>query len=468
MRVVARSYALPGVLVVGVIGTAIALDLSPVLIIGAIVGAAVLAVLFKFPEACLPASFWAMTFTPLLRRIVGGADAYTPNDPLVFVSALVLLPVILRRGISLDRLFSVRSVYLVLAVIAAATFTLGLATGGAPGPLILGLATLVIPLLSVLALKPYELKTACLRLIGQGRLIGLVAAAYGYMQYVAPLRWDLRWLESRREVVSSFGSATAGEFRLFGPTSSPLSFALILSICICCWMFSRSGVSTWPRICAISFMAIPLLLTSVRTSVFALLVAAMIVGLLRRSGVAAILLALTAAVYAALPALLGTFAPALAGRYALTGIGSDISFVTRVRLLRDALGPAVFSVGLGPGGSTSESTVIDNGYLASFLDLGLIGGAVLLVLAVAAFCWALRASVQRAPLAPHGAFAIIVLVLILSQASAPVFQEEIGLFFWLGLLLLAQPHSWQLAATYSTSSRSRTSSDLTKEGEAVR
>ncbi|MBP1301312.1 hypothetical protein [Curtobacterium sp. 1310] len=83
--------------------------------------------------------------------------------------------------------------------------------------------------------------------------------------------------------------------------------------------------------------------------------------------------------------------------------------------------------------------MIDNGYLASFLDLGLIGGAVMLGLAVAGLILALRSSVRRAQLEPQGAFAIIVIILVLAQSSAPVFQEEIGMFFWLGLLLLAEP-----------------------------
>ncbi|WIE55170.1 hypothetical protein [Curtobacterium sp. MCBD17_003] len=417
-----------------VVACEVGLGLKYVLV--AIAGSFAFVLIYVRPSTAIPFSIWALFFVSVFRRVLGGADGYTPNDPLILVPTVVLLPLILRRLGSSRKLRTSAKFQVVLTLVALITTVLGLMQGAQATTVALGFVQFVIPMLAVLVLGPQELTLSFRRAIGHIRTAGVLAAAYGYVQYFAPPRWDLSWLSSRASVVSSFGVAAKGEFRLFGTSSSPLGYATLLALVICCWLLVRGKAPWWVSGLVVAFVAVPLLLTSVRTSVFALLMAIMIYALFRKGPLALLVLAPIPVVYAALPLVLGRIDPRLSARFSLTGLHSDTSLEARVHLLSSELLRAVFSLGLGPGGSTDQSTVVDNGYLAAFLDLGLLGGVTFLVAIGWALIKALGAATGRIEDTAYSVAIVLVVLLVVAEASAPTIQGDVGLLFWLSAAFL--------------------------------
>jgi O-antigen ligase len=249
---------------------------------------------------------------------------------------------------------------------------------------------------------------------------------------VSPAPWDMRWLQTvvLEQGIQSFGTPEPQQFRLFGPFTSPLAFALVLSVGIVCWAFSDARL--WWRIAAIATMVVPLLLTQVRTSVFALALTLPIVALLHYRQRAVVPLVLIAGAVAAIPIILEAVSPGIVNRFSLSDINADTSYNSRLHLL-DTNVESVFGMGGGPGASARGSIVTDNGYLATFIEFGLLGGALFLVLLIVALLRAGDVALRGQATAERALPLALVLLFLLSEASAPVIQGEQSLVFWVAL-----------------------------------
>lgn len=423
-----------GVLLLPVI-TIVAASLRPswtmlVLVLAGFAGAALVVLL---PQAAVPAAWVLVVFIGLVRRLVAGPSAHVDNDPLIAAPYVVLVPLLVARLWWRSRYRIHLWLALGFAVLVSVSFLVVVIHGDADFGVLRAAVTNATAPLCALALTHPALRGSLRATFATVRYTAVAAAAYGIVQYVAPPRWDLQWLQS---VVSSgvqtFGQPAPGQFRLFGPMSAPLAFALVLSVGIACWAFSREPL--WVRLPAIVVMTIPLLLTSVRTSVFALVIALPVaVALHYRQRAVVPLVAIIAAV-GAIPAVLELIAPDLVTRFSTTSLSTDTSYNARLRLL-DSVSAGQFGLGGGPGASVRGSIGTDNGYLAAFIDYGILGGVLLIGIVLAALVVAVRYAVSVQGLG-RGLPLVIVLLYALSEASAPVLQGQQGLVFWVVLGLL--------------------------------
>lgn len=434
-----------------IIGVAIPVALAVRVAIGAVGGAdpsgrivplvvaaliTTLLILVK-PDAGVVGAIIAIVWIGLVRRLVGGQSAYVENDPLISVPAALVIPAVVVRLRAQPRATAVTWLCLVLlGIMAVAT---GYGFTRAPFLAVARSAAFeVLPIALALGLI-WTYDVAITRMILTTlRVMVPLAAVYGLVQYFAPPAWDLAFLVSRAEVATTYGYAVAGEFRLFGPTSSPLAFATLLGIGILLWTFTGAPLAA--RIPLIALMIVPLLLTLVRTSVFALVVA-LAIALLRARGTRVVLPLLVgaAAAYASIT-LVAALNPDIASRFLVSNLGGDESYLARSALLAQYFTSSVLSLGIGFGTVLNGSASVDNGFLAAFIELGFLGGLLFVAIPIGVLLQSRRRSAPGHVLTPAQDAAIwaVVVFFVLSEISAPIVQGEFGFIFWpcIGALVL--------------------------------
>lgn len=402
----------------------------------ALVGVVALVLVLTAPAAVIPTAWVLIVFVGVVRKLLAGSAGRVENDPLIALPFVLLLPFLVSRIWWIGRY----RIHLWLCLVLAAVITASLLVVAVAVAAVPDLVTLrafiqeVVPPLVAVALMHPALRESVRTTMTTVRLTTVAAAVYGLVQFVSPAPWDLRWLRNVAldQGIQSFGTPEPQQFRLFGPFMSPLAFALVLSIGIVCWAFSDTRL--WWRIAAIAVLVVPLLLTQVRTSVFALALTLPVAALLHYRQRAVVPLALIGGGVAAIPIILTAIAPDLVNRFSLSKLNDDVSYNSRLRLLGATTG-SIFRMGGGPGSSSSGSIATDNGYLAVFLEFGVIGGFVFLALLVAALGRAVQ--VALGPAFPDRVLPLAILGLYaLSETSAPVMQGEQSLVFWLALAIL--------------------------------
>lgn len=408
------------------------------LILLGLAGVAAVLLLTRVPRLSAPLALCAVAGIGVLRRLTGGDTGYTANDPLIVAPALLLVPLLLQRRSLSKSVDPLAASALLLCVVGTALTPLALSQS--PTLAVLrSLAFLTVPVLAFIPSYRWRTVESAVMTLLLVRWVGLAAAGYGIYQFVFSPPWDLAWLRSQTEQNGAFGTALPGEFRLFGPTSSPLAFATVLGAALVIWITSSTKLPT--MLFALVIIAVPLALTAVRTSVFALLGCLLVVGVgnLKRERVRTYGTLLGCIGFLSLAASL--VFPKIVERFALTNLGTDTSFQARSSLLASSTQTIVLSLGSGPGTSQMGSIVVDNGYLAAFTEFGFAGGSllVLIILTSLVISWRMKSRASRT------AFAVI-LFFAFSETSAPVIQGETGIIFWcaVGLVVVLQENLCRL------------------------
>lgn len=432
---------------VGVLLTAVALCLVPVIAIGAatfrpslvivgvvLAGIAGVVLVAIAPGAVVPTAWVLIVFVGVVRRIVAGPAGHLENDPLIALPYALLLPFLVVRPWWVSRYRTHLWLSLLFSVVVALSMLVA-AVQAVPDLVTIRafVEEFAAPLCAVALIHP-ALRRSLGSMMSTVRMTTLISAVYGIAQFAAPAPWDMRWL---RNVVLVQGNQTFGEplpqqFRLFGTLSSPLAYGVVLSVGIVCWALSDTRL--WVRVPVILVLTVPLLLTQVRTSVFALAVALPITMLVQYRQRAVLPLLAIGAALAAIPMVLNALDPRIVNRFSPTDLQSDASYTERVRILLSGTG-SIFTFGGGPGASSHGSIPTDNGYLAIFVEFGLIGGLVFLALLAAALILAFRFALTATGPA-RGLPLALVLLYAFSETSAPVIQSQQGLVFWVTLAVL--------------------------------
>jgi len=401
------------------------------------------------PTTAVALALVALPLTALLRRLTAGEDAYVPSDPLAVLAVAVALPAfVLARGKGRD---APGSGWLA-AYLAWLVVTAGVSTAGSLATRVTGFLIVAVPAgIGYLVARGWAAGSERIALRSLVAL-ALPLSAYAAAQFFVAPPWDMAWLTSVQETLNSVGSPVARGFRVWGTMESPLSLAMYLGqavLALLCWMLARRREpGRWARSLFVTVtlvvVLVALVLTSVRSVLFALpvlLLAVALLGLLPVGRVQALLAAVgvTLAMVVGIGSLGLAATGTTASRYQLSSLGQDQSLLDRAQLLPQFIQAAANPVGTGPGSAGAAQSLtaggkavgIDNGYLSLLQE----GGAIRLVLFVAVLLLALLAAVRNARRRPDDAgalFAVTVIVFYaILQASSDVVSGTGSFFFWI-------------------------------------
>jgi O-antigen ligase len=237
--------------------------------------------------------------------------------------------------------------------------------------------------------------------------IGAVVGVYGVFQYVSPPIWDALWVDLSG--LSSIGQPVPFGLRVFSTLNSPGTCGAFLAIAVIFQLPYLGRGNTFWRLLAILSMMTALALTFVRSGWLALALGILVFVVLspRRRSVLVSLVGVgvvSAALVFASPLALGNteFLDALTQRFStFQNIQSDDSYADRQLQTQTALNAALsepLGFGLGTVGTATKlgdhgsTTVLDNGFLSRFVEMGFVGGlfylfTILVGLAVAFSAW---------------------------------------------------------------------------------
>jgi putative inorganic carbon (HCO3(-)) transporter len=281
--------------------------------------------------------------------------------------------------------------------------------------------------------------------------LGAIASIYGIYQFSAPPPWDVLWVNNSG--LGSIGVPEPFRLRIFGPMNAPGVFADFLAIVILLTLHRLNGKTMW-LVCPLFLCSFALALTFVRTSWLELALGLFVYVLCSPRRVAA--LATVGAVASvtlclALNLSLITGNPAsnslIIDRMAtLNDLQNDSSASMRAQETRVALRESVaepLGQGLGTVGTSTKlaaagaNTVLDNGYLSRFVEMGVFGFtfylatlASVLVLSVMRFRAALAAGDANSTTVLSTSIAVQV-ALIGGQLSADNHGSLTGIVFWM-------------------------------------
>jgi putative inorganic carbon (HCO3(-)) transporter len=337
----------------------------------------------------------AWSFTPLLRRLIDYRNgAFNPVQVTSLLPFLVLLPLAL-FVFKKERFARLAPVVRYAAYVWIATFGYGFllaAAVGSVGAAAFEFVQYLAPMLAGIWLAGQDMPApAALRRLAQIVLpcAGIVAV-YGIIQWVQPPPWDVLWVEGSRFVAADspvpFGMRVFSTLNSPGPAADFFACTMIFALPL----VRLRRVWVWPLMAA---MGAALLLTLIREAWVALVVGTavyLIVSPKRLNAVPTLLVLclLIAGSALTLPALLGSGSASdvIVSRISTFGdVGHDSSAIARQGEISDALNQGLVNpLGAGLGnigaaarlGSNSGSelgNVLDSGYLARFVELGLPG-----------------------------------------------------------------------------------------------
>ena len=314
-------------------------------------------------------------FTPWVRRVIDMTGGFNAFSPVVLAPPLTTALCALRliRESHRWREPSIRPFLFVFAGVLYA-FGRGVGSNGFFGPCYDLLEWVVPPTFAAyLFVCRRELAPMNRALLWTFAIGVLVMGAYGIVQFVSPLPWDVIWM--RTVSMGGIGKPEAYGIRIFSTMNSPGPFALIMMAGLLL-VPAGSGLFRW---LALGPGAVSFLLSLVRSAwggyaAGLLVVAAMATGKLRVRLIG-ILVVLT---LVALPLLtIGPIGDTISSRMeSLQSVKSDNSFLTRVELYANFAAITLFNPpGLGLG-STGTSTKLQSakgelGAAANF-DSGLL------------------------------------------------------------------------------------------------
>ena len=166
--------------------------------------------------------------------------------------------------------------------------------------------------------------------------------------------------------LTSIGHPEPLEVRVFGASESPGPYALFLGLvltqCLCAAAVARSGAQKLGWIGLSTFLAIPFLLSGVRSALLGVALCAVLLALVRARGITRILLlGFLAGAWILLNSLISRFGPSstilTADRYTQVS-GQDHSLVARLHLLTYLRNPTQYIVG-NPQAPPADNLFID-------------------------------------------------------------------------------------------------------------
>ncbi len=219
-------------------------------------------------------------------------------------------------------------------------------------------------------------------------LVG-ISSIYGIFAYVTMPAWDANWLNTSNLV--SFGIAAPFESRVWGTMNGPGVFATFV-VFVLALNFALAVKRTWVDAFAVIVTVIALALSLNRSAWVALAIALIVyltfsplrAQMLRAlAGLCALTLILGGTVFSSMSEGNAALNSLVQRVQTLGDVGSDDSALDRSNQIADAFDTGVHAPighGLGVYGTTSQvnsatgdSTILDSGYLARFVELGWFG-----------------------------------------------------------------------------------------------
>jgi hypothetical protein len=389
------------------------------------------------PAAHLQAVLVLFAFAPLVRRVV---DLHIGYDQLGLMLIGPLLAVLV-PAVHLPRLLEQRAVpshwIWPLGIVAASVVYAGMLsmaqgdwTNAASGMLKWLAPLLYAAVLMVSAEREEMIKAATSAFAFILPLLGV----YAVSQYVAPLDWDIFWMQSAP--IPSIGQPLPYEVRVFGTMNSPASFATFTAIGLFLIGFSKRPWLALPALPAALGLLLSLYRTAWLSLAISILFCLMFAGTRRRAGI--ILVGIGVAVLLAV--LLTPFGDVVVDRLSTLSEGSQDGsaqerleeFITLWNLPDSSLFGSGFTItDVGAAGAMP----VDGMIVACWLSMGIIVGAFCLT----ALCWAIGNAVAVTWTDP-GPEAIVIgglaLGALLQLPLASITSGENGFFFWTFAVLL--------------------------------
>jgi len=400
-------------------------------------------------------------FAPELRRLYDFRTSYHQFSVFSLLPMLSLLPGLFFIRSDWPRLGLLFHRVAALWILAFGySFLVGILSQSVPS-MVYALAQAVVPLLFVLLLSsadpagdlPYTYERVASSLLW----LTLVASLYGIYQYVAPPEWDVYWAKNA-DIESSQGQTVAFGFRIFGPLNSTAPFATCIALSMLLNL-PRMNRSRWWMPLVLAPQVIALILTLVRATWITFIIGLAVYVLLspRRIVVVPYLAATVLAIVLVAEAVFAfsndaqVAGAAFAKRVqTFSDLGEDTSVNAREDqtgeifrfVLREPLGQGLGAVGLSAKlGTAGEVLVVDNGYIARFLEMGFVGVAVFLASLALAFVCGLRAylhAVRGRQTEMTALLAIclaVQLLFLIDQAGADSYFGSPAMCFWFALYL---------------------------------
>lgn len=326
----------------------------------------------------------------LVRRVAAGRSGYTDADPLILLPLILVVGVILiswthKRVTARTRVTSL----LAVATIVGALCTIALTGSFAMNELFF-VGLLVIPLLLALALGSGQLGDVWGSVRRALPPLAAAVGTYGIIQFFALPSWDAAWMRTSK--LTSIGQAEPLLVRVFGASESPGPYALfvgtVITLCLAAAVTEQNASRRFGWVLLGSYLAFPLLLSGVRSSLIGVAVCAGILTLVRARGATRVLLiAFLVGAYFLLTVVIDRFGAGstilTADRYTSFST-DDRSFVARLDLFASVGDPIQHLVG-NPGAPAA-----DNLYIDTLLRYGLLSAVALLAFVISIAILALR------------------------------------------------------------------------------
>jgi O-Antigen ligase len=389
------------------------------------------------PASHLQAAMVLFTFAPLVRRVV---DLHVGYDQLGLMLIGPMLA-ILMPVIYLPRLLEQRSVpphwVWPLGIVAASVVYAGLLsmaqgdwTNAASG-MLKWLAPLFYAAVLLVSADREEMVDAATSTFA---VILPLLGIYSVYQYVAPLDWDVFWMQNAP--IPSIGLPLPYEVRVFGTMNSPASFATFTAIGLFMIGFSKRP---WLALLALP-AALGLLLSLYRTAWLSLALSILFCLLFSGTRRRAVVIVVGIGIAVLLAVLFTPFGDVVADRLSTLSEGSkDGSAQERMEefiTLWNMPDSSLFGTGFTTTDAGSAGAMpIDGMLVACWLSMGIIVGA----LCLTALCWAIGNAVAVAFIDPTPEAIVIgalALGALLQLPLANITSGENGFFFWTFAVLL--------------------------------
>jgi O-Antigen ligase len=391
------------------------------------------------PAAHLQAVLVLFAFAPLVRRVVDLHIGYDQLGLMLIGPLLAILVPAVHLPRLLERLAAPSHWIWPLGIVAASVVYAGMLsmahgdwTNAASGVL-KWLAPLLYAAVLMVSAERQEIVRAATSAFA---LILPILGVYAVYQYVAPLDWDIFWMQYAP--IPSIGQPLPYEVRVFATMNSPASFATFTAIGLFLIGFSKRPWLAMPALPAALGLLLSLYRTAWLSLAIGILFCLMFTATRRRAGV--ILVGIGIAVLLAV--VLIPFGDVVADRLSTLGEGSQDGsaqerleeFVTLWNLPDSSL--------FGSGFTTSDvgaagAMPVDGMIVACWLSMGIVIG----VFCLTALCWAIGNALAVAWTDPSSDAAIVVSALalgaLLQLPLANITSGENGFFFWTFAVLLS-------------------------------
>lgn len=362
VRRVSAEFTLGASVVVLAILAGASTALLPIQIIAIVVAVLVALVLQSRTRVLVMVSLIVPT-AGLFRRLLSGESGYTDSDPLVLLP-LVLLLGVLGASILVKSQPQRSGGWIVAAGIGVAistVATLALRLAFTVDSLFFALS-LAVPVLVIVAVVSGKLPDAWPAVERVIPWLGLLVGAYGVYQFLALPPWDSAWMITTD--LSTVGRARPLEVRVFGASESPGPYASYMGLAAVIAMTRAVLTETVPSragwFALSAALAVPLLLSGVRSALLAALVCAALLVLVRGRGVGRVA---PIALIVIVGLLLSRIIDAVGGSSTILNndrygdLTNDHSLQARLGLLGYLINPLAYIVGTPSPGRLDNMTI---------------------------------------------------------------------------------------------------------------